>query len=281
MNKIGKTPIIRLKNFEKTNNLCTNIYAKLEYLNPFGSIKDRAALKIIEEAKLNSNSCILEATSGNMGISLAAICRIKGYPCKIIMPENMSSKRRELIEKYDAELILTPKNLGMSGSIKVANELISKNPHYYYSDQFHNYASVIAHQNHTAPEIDNQLKGRVDVIIAGIGTGATIRGVYEYFKIKNNKVEIIGILPSDSPHNIQGIGAGFTPPLLCNNCVNHIIKVTDREAFREKQLILQSDNLYVGISSGAVIAGVKKLLKKKTYKDKNIVLIFADGGDRY
>ena len=274
-----------MQEFEKINRINARIYAKIEYHNPFGSIKDRAALNVIEKAEkncqLHHNSCIIEATSGNMGIALAGISQIKGYSCKIIMPENMSEARKKLITQYGAELILTTAELGMQGSINIANELRAQDKNIYYTDQFNNFACIDAHKLFTAPEIDRQLKGSVDIIISGIGTGATIRGLAEYFKNINSKIEIVGILPSSFPHGIQGIGAGFNPPFLDEYVPNKIIYIDSAEALEEKSNIYKSDGLFVGLSSGAVISGLKKLLNVKEYKNKNIVLIFADGGDRY
>lgn len=281
INKIGNTPLIEIKNISKI----ANIYAKLEYCNIFGSIKDRVALEIISEAermgKLNSKSIIAEATSGNMGIALSGICKIKGYSCIIAMPENMSEQRKALIKSYGAKLLLTPEKYGMVGSISKINELININPNIYYCDQFNNYSSILTHKKFTAPEINEQLNSKIDVIISGIGTAATLMGISNFFKSKNKHIEIVGILPLNYPHKIQGIGAGFLPPLLADSSVDKIIKVTDSEAIKEKENLLLKNKLDVGISSGAVIAGAKKLLKNKSYNGKNIVLIFADGGDRY
>ena len=282
---IGNTQLVRLKEFEQINDIKANIYAKIECTNMFGSIKDRVALKTIEKAEqnhmLNYNSCIIEATSGNMGIALAGICQIKHYSCKIIMPDNMSEVRKNLIKQYGAELILTPANLGMQGSIKLAKELQLKSTNIYYVDQFNNLNCVQTHKIYTAPEINKQLNGCVDVIISGIGTGATIIGLAKYFKIINSHIEFIGVLPSSFPHGIQGIGAGFDPPFIKPGTIDRIIYVETHEATEEKENIYQNEGLCVGLSSGAVISGLKKLLKIKQYKNKNIVLIFADGSDRY
>lgn len=282
---MGNTPLVRLANFERSNHIRAHIYAKLEWYNPFGSIKDRAALSVIKKAEINNKlcakSCIIEATSGNMGIALAGISKLKGYDCKIIMPENMSEVRKKLIIQYGAELILTSAELGIQGSMNEAHNLLLQSKYIYYADQFNNYDCVKAHKLFTAPEIQKQINGEVDVIIAGIGTGATIRGLGEYFKSVNPSTEIIGILPSSFPHSIQGIGAGFNPPFLRKETINNIIYVENEEALEEKENIYKSEILFVGLSSGAVIAGLKKLLKTKKYEDKNIVLIFPDGGERY
>ncbi len=265
--------------------ISANIYAKLEKSNLFGSIKDRVALKIINNAekshRIDGNSCIIEATSGNMGIALAGICQIKNYNCKIIMPENMSDMRKKLICNFGAELILTPSEFGMSGAIQEVNKIIKQLSNIYYTNQFNNYSSVEAHIDTTAPEIYQQLEGKVDVIISGIGTGATITGIAKFIKDRNNKTEIIGVLPTNTPHKIQGIGAGFSPPLLNNSLIDKIIKVYDEEAFYEKDKICEMEGIGVGISSGAVMAAFKKIITLKNYSEKNIVLIFPDGDDRY
>lgn len=277
--------MVRLKEFEKTNGISANIYAKTEFANPFGSIKDRVALRIIEKAEatkhISENCHIVEATSGNMGIALAGISQIKCYNCSIVMPENMSDKRKYLIKKYGAELILTPDKFGMQGAINKTKEIIPNSKNIYYTDQFNNYASIEAHKYSTAPEIYKQLNGKVDIIIAGIGTGATISGIGEYYKTINPTTKIIGILPSNYPHKIQGIGAGFAPPLLNHRIIDKIITVEDNESFYEKTKIYETEGLGVGISSGAVIAGLKKFILSNNCFNKNIVLIFADGSDRY
>ena len=243
------------------------------------------ALNVINKAENNNHlyekSCIIEATSGNMGIALAGISKIKGYACKILMPENMSDVRKKLIRQYGAELILTPAELGMQGAINEANKLILQNQNTYYTDQFNNFDCVDAHKLFTAQEIDKQLTGSVDVIIIGIGTGATFRGLYEYFKLTNPQVEILAILPSTYPHIIQGIGPGFIPPFLKGCTFENIIYIENDEALEGKESIHKIEGLFVGLSSGAVVAGLKKLLIAKKYNNKNIVLIFPDGGERY
>lgn len=197
------------------------------------------------------------------------------------MPENMSEKRKELIKNYGAELILTSEKDGMRGSIEKTKELLKNTSDLYYTDQFSNYASVLAHKLSTAPEIYRQLNGKVDILIMGIGTGATLLGIAEYFKHINRQTQIIGMLPKQYPHSIQGIGAGFKPPLLDYSVIDRIIMVNDLEAISEKDDILKTENLFVGISSGAVLAGLKKLLQDEDCSQKNIVVIFADGGERY
>lgn len=230
---------------------------------------------------LRAGSCILEATSGNMGIALAGIAKELGYQCKIVMPENVSSQRKKLIRNFHAELILTDGSLGMKGAINKAKEILKDSKNTFYCDQFNNICSVDAHILTTAPEITHKLREKTDVIIAGIGTGATVRGLYEYFKEINFAIEIIGILPDKHPHKIEGIGAGFVPPFLTDISLDQIITVSDSEALKEQSSIFLSESLFVGKSSGAVIAGLKKLLKNNKYCRKNIVMIFPDGGDRY
>lgn len=280
---IGNTPILRLNS--------SNIYAKLEYFNPFGSIKDRAAYQIISDAekdgKLHRGMTIVEATSGNMGISLCGISQTKEYRTVIIMPENMSIRRRKLIESYGGELRLTKKELGMSGAIDEL-ENISKSNDVFIPYQFNNFSGVRAHYLTTAPEIDKQMNGRVDVVVCGIGTGATITGIANYFY--GRKVKIIGIEPEKSPfltkgysgiHNIQGVGAGFCPKILNIDLIDEIISVSDEEAFVYANQLIKTDGLFVGMSSGAALSAAIKISKRAEFKNKNIVTIFADGGDRY
>ena len=289
--KIGNTPIKRLLNYEKKYNINTPIYAKLEYQNIFGSIKDRSALQMIEDAiksgELNQDKSIIEASSGNLGISIAAISNLLGYKCEIIMPENMSNRRKELIKSYSANIILTDATKGMTLSINTAITLAHQNSNYYYLNQFANKSNVRAHLK-TANEIDLQLNGNIDYIIAGIGSGGTVTGLGEYFK--NSHTKIIGVEPSNSPiltkgyagtHKIQGIGAGFKPPILNLSLIDKIIAISDEEAFYECKMLSEIENIDIGISSGAVLSACKKLIQEYRINNQSIVLIFADGGDRY
>ena len=282
---IGNTPTVQLKSTE----FKCNLYAKLEFFNPFGSVKDRAALQIINDAeksqKLKKRMRIVEATSGNMGISLCAIGVIKEYKTTIIMPENMSEMRKNLIKSYGGELILTDADKGMKGAIEVLNKF---DENIFKAHQFENMSSVMAHILHTAPEIDKQMNKKVDAIICGIGTGGTITGIANYFYQRN--VKIIGVEPKESPflskgyssaHGIQGIGAGFCPKILNINLIDEIMCVSYNEAISSSKQILNRDGLFVGISSGAVYAAAKKIANREEFADKNIVLIFADGGERY
>ena len=290
LEKIGNTPIKRLINYEKRYKLSSRIYAKIEYSNPFGSIKDRSALIMIKDAIdsgiLQKGDTIIEATSGNLGISLAAISNILGYDCKIFMPENMSENRKNLITAYGAELILTDKNKGMQYSIQKAKKLSGANTNYCYINQFENFSNIDAHLI-TGKEITSEIP-EVDYIICGIGSGGTIMGLANHFINKSTK--IIGVEPQASPilskgyagsHKIQGIGAGFIPKILDISLINDIITVSDEEAFEECKNIKNTDNLSVGISSGAVLAACQKLCKKENLNNKIIVMIFADSGDRY
>ena len=279
---IGKTPIIKIE---------SNIYAKLEFFNPFGSIKDRAAYQIITDAEKNGilqkGVTIIEATSGNMGISLAAIGSIKGYKTTIVMPENMSMRRRELIKAYGGELILTDAERGMRGAIEIVKELV-ENQSLFMSCQFENSSGVQAHFLTTAPEIDKQMNGKIDAIVCGIGTGGTITGIANYFY--NRDVKIIGVEPKKSPfltkgysgmHSIQGIGAGFCPKILNIDLIDEIIPVSDENALFYTRMLFKKYGLFVGISSGAVYCASLEVAKREEFIDKNIVIVCADGGDRY
>ena len=269
----------------------SNIYAKLEFFNPFGSIKDRVAYQIIQDAEesgiLQNGMRIIEATSGNMGISLVAIGGIKGYKTTIVMPENMSIKRRELIKAFGGDLLLTKSALGMRGAIYEAEKL-SYNQDIYMTRQFENPSSVKAHFLTTAPEIDKQMNGKLDVIVCGIGTGGTITGIANYFY--NSDVKIIGVEPAKSPfltkgysgmHVIQGIGAGFHPNILNVDLIDDIIAVSDEDALYYTRMLFKKYGLFVGISSGAVYCASLEVAKREEFIDKNIVIICADGGDRY
>ena len=272
-------------------NLGQNIYAKLEFFNPFGSIKDRAAYKIIIDAEndgtLRKNMTIVEATSGNMGISLAAIGSIKGYKTTIVMPENMSIRRRDLIKAYGGELILTDAKKGMRGAIAEA-ESFCENKSAFMPCQFENVSGIKAHFLTTAPEIDRQMEAGVDVIICGIGTGGTIMGIANYFHGGN--VKIIGVEPEKSPfltkgfsgaHGIQGIGAGFCPKILNIDLIDEIFAVSDEDALFYTDVLWKKHGLFVGLSAGAVYCAALKIAKRDKFENKNIVMIFADGGDRY
>lgn len=278
---IGNTPLIKLGD--------TNMYAKMEKYNLTGSIKDRAALKIIDTAikenKINSDTTIIEATSGNMGISIACICKIKKLKCIIVMPNNMSNERIELIKAYGAKVILTDSFLGMNGAVEKAKELKLEINNSFVVSQFNNYNSVLAHYDTTAREIIKELKN-VDCVIAGIGTASTIMGISKYLKKYNKNIHIIGVEPLNSPllnfgnvgvHKIQGIGPNFISPLLEKKLIDEIIDISDSNAYEGVKELVNNYGVFVGISSGAVYKAGLKVQDKY----QNIVLIFPDGGERY
>ena len=291
---VGKTPLLELSNYEAKNDLKANIIAKVEYFNPAGSIKDRIAKAIIEdyEAKglLKKGSTIIEPTSGNTGIGLAAIAASKGYRLIITLPETMSVERRNLIKAYGAELVLTEGSLGMKGAIAKANELHEQIKDSIIAGQFVNPANPKAHYETTGPEIYNDLDGKVDIFVAGIGTGGTVSGVGKFLKEKNPNVKVVGVEPKGSPvlteghpgpHKIQGIGAGFVPDTLDTKVYDEIIDVENEDAFATGKTIARSEGLLVGISAGAAIYAATQLAKRPENKGKNIVVILPDTGDRY
>ncbi len=289
---VGNTPLIRLFGFEKNHGISAHVFAKLEFFNPFGSIKDRAAKQILYDAQhagsLGYGMTVLEATSGNMGISLSAMARLMGYRAKIIMPENASEQRKKIIASLGAELVLTDKNMGMRGAMKLAEQLSCDKDTYFYARQFENRSSIIAHKKSTAPEIETALDGNADAVICGIGSGGTAMGLAKYFA--GGKTKIYGVEPSMSPfltcgragtHRIQGIGAGFLPKILDTSMLDGIIAVNDNAAFERCDEVLSSDGVYAGLSSGAVLEACLKICEDEQTENKNIVLIFADGGERY
>ncbi len=291
---VGKTPLLELTNYEKNNNLEAKIIAKVEYFNPAGSVKDRIAKAIIEdyEAKglLKKGSTIIEPTSGNTGIGLAAIAAAKGYRLIITLPETMSIERRNLIKAYGAELVLTDGSQGMKGAIAKANELHEQIKDSIIAGQFVNPANPKAHYETTGPEIYNDLDGKVDIFVAGIGTGGTVSGVGKFLKEKNPNVKIVGVEPKGSPvlteghpgpHKIQGIGAGFIPDTLDTKIYDEIIDVENEDAFKTGKEIARNDGLLVGISAGAAVYAATQLAKRPENKGKNIVVILPDTGDRY
>ena len=291
---VGKTPLLELTNYEKNNNLEAKIIAKVEYFNPAGSVKDRIAKAIIEdyEAKglLKKGSTIIEPTSGNTGIGLAAIAAAKGYRLIITLPETMSIERRNLIKAYGAELVLTEGALGMKGAIAKANELHNEIKDSIIAGQFVNPANPKAHYETTGPEIYNDLDGKVDIFVAGIGTGGTVSGVGKFLKEKNPNVKVVGVEPKGSPvlteghpgpHKIQGIGAGFVPDTLDTKIYDEIIDVENEDAFKTGKTIARNEGLLVGISAGAAVYAATLLAKRPENKGKNIVVILPDTGDRY
>ncbi len=291
---IGNTPLLELENYEKANNLQAKIIAKLEYFNPAGSVKDRVAKAMIDNAekqgKLKPNSVIIEPTSGNTGIGLASVAAARGYRIIITMPETMSIERRNLLKAYGAELVLTDGAMGMKGAIVKAEELAKEIPDSFIPGQFSNPANPAYHEKTTGPEIWNDTEGRVDIFVAGVGTGGTISGVGEYLKRKNPNIKVVAVEPYDSPvlskgkagaHKIQGIGAGFIPGTLNINIYDEIITVKSENAFRTGKAIARKEGMLVGISSGAAVWAATELAKRPENKDKTIVVLLPDTGERY
>ncbi len=291
---IGKTPLLRLNKIEKMYNLKAKLYAKLELFNPTGSAKDRAAVYMIDEGEkaglIDKDTVIIEPTSGNTGIGLASVAASRGYKAIIVMPENMSEERKSLMRLYGAELVLTPSSEGMSGAIKKAEELKNSYAKAFIPNQFENKANAKAHFETTGPEIWNDTDGKVDIFVAGVGTGGTITGVGEYLKSKNPLIKIIAVEPNDSPvlscgksgaHKIQGIGAGFVPKVLNTEIYDEVFTVTTDEAFSTLKELGKGEGILVGISSGAALfAGIQTALKEEN-QGKNIVVFLPDTGDRY
>ncbi|MGN1050067.1 MAG: cysteine synthase A [Selenomonadaceae bacterium] len=291
---IGGTPLLELSHIEKEEGLKAHIYAKLEYLNPAGSVKDRVAKSIIEEAeasgKLTKDSVIIEPTSGNTGIGLAAVAAARGYRIIIVMPDTMSVERRALIQAYGAELILSEGAKGMKGAIYKAEELVKEIPGSFIAGQFVNPANPKAHFDTTGPEIWKDTDGLVDIFVAGVGTGGTVTGVGEFLKSKKPEVKIVAVEPATSPvlskgqagaHKIQGIGAGFIPQVLNTDIYDEIIAVENDDAFAYGKLLAKKEGVLVGISSGAAIKAAVKLAKRPENEGKNIVVLLPDTGDRY
>ncbi len=291
---IGRTPLLELSSIEKDENLSAKVLAKLELFNPAGSIKDRVAKSMIEDAEekgiLKEGSVIIEPTSGNTGIGLASVAAAKGYELIITMPETMSVERRKLIASFGAELVLTDGAKGMNGAIEKAEELSREIPNSIVAGQFVNPANPKAHFLTTGPEIWEDTDGQVDILVAGVGTGGTITGIGEYLKSKNPDIKIVGIEPVDSPvlsggkagaHGLQGIGAGFIPEILNTEIIDEIITVSTNEAYEASRMMAKREGVLVGISSGAALHGALLLAKKQENKGKNIVVILPDTGDRY
>lgn len=291
---IGKTPLLELTKIEREYKLNSRLFAKLEYLNPAGSAKDRVALKMIEDAEerglINENSVIIEPTSGNTGIGLAAVAGAKGYRVIIVMPDTMSAERRTLMTAYGAELVLTDGSKGMKGAIEKADELALSIPNAFIPGQFDNPANARAHFETTGPEIYNDISGEIDIFVAGVGTGGTITGVGEYLKSKNTEIKVVAVEPADSPylsqgkagaHKIQGIGAGFVPKVLNTTIYDEIVTVDSESAFEAARNIGKKEGVLVGISSGAALYAAIEVAKRKENEGKNIVVLLPDTGDRY
>lgn len=291
---IGKTPISELCNIEKELNLKARVFAKLEGFNPAGSVKDRVALSMIEDAqksgKLTKDSVIIEPTSGNTGIGLAAVCASRGIRLIIVMPDSMSIERQKLMTAYGAELILTDGKNGMAGAIAKANELINEIPNSFIAGQFENPANPMAHEKTTGPEIFEDMDGNIDIFVAGAGTGGTVSGVGRYLKTKKSDIQIVAVEPKGSPvlsggkagpHGLQGIGAGFIPAVLDTDIIDKIIAVTEDDAYKMGRLLGKKEGVLVGISSGAALFAATELAKLPENEGKNIVVLLPDTGDRY
>ena len=291
---IGKTPLVLLQNYKNECGTHANLMAKLESMNPAGSAKDRVAREMIEQAeksgKLTADSVMIEPTSGNTGIGLAAIAAAKGYRLIITMPETMSKERQMLMRAYGAELILTDGALGMSGAIAKAEELALSLPNAFVVGQFTNPANPDAHRKTTGPEIWEDTDGKVDIFVAGVGTGGTVTGVGEYLKAKNPNVKVVAVEPTDSPvlsggnagkHGLQGIGAGFIPEILNTEIYDEIVRVTTEEAYAASRLLARKEGLLVGISSGAALHAATEIARRAENKGKNIVVLLPDTGERY
>lgn len=291
---IGNTPLLKLTNYIALNSLEADIYGKLEYFNPAGSVKDRIAKAMLDEAEekglLKPGSVIIEPTSGNTGIGLAAVAASRGYKIILTMPETMSVERRNLLKAYGAELVLTEGTKGMKGAIAKADELAAETPNSFIPSQFTNTANPAAHKATTGPEIWNDTDGKVDIFVAGVGTGGTVSGVGEYLKSQNPNVKVVAVEPAGSPvlskgtpgpHKIQGIGAGFVPDTLNTGIYDEIITVENEDAFETGRTLAKKEGLLVGISAGAAVFAATELAKRPENKGKVIVALLPDTGDRY
>ena len=291
---IGKTPIMKLGRYASLKNLNAEIYAKLEYFNPAGSVKDRIALAMLNDAEekglLKKDSVIIEPTSGNTGIGLSAVAAARGYKIILTMPETMSVERRNLLKAYGAQLVLTDGSKGMKGAIEKANEIAEQTENSFIPSQFTNAANPAAHKASTGPEIWEDTEGQVDIFVAGVGTGGTVTGVGEYLKSKNPDIKVVAVEPEGSPvlsqgkagpHKIQGIGAGFVPETLNTNIYDEVIAVSNEDAFETGRLLARNEGLLVGISSGAAVYAATVLAERPENKGKKIVVLLPDTGDRY
>lgn len=291
---IGNTPMLELKAYAKNRGLYANLFAKLEYFNPAGSVKDRVAKSMLNDAEkrglINKNSVIIEPTSGNTGIGLSAVGAARGYRVIIVMPETMSAERQKLMKAYGAELVLTDGAKGMTGAIEKAAELSKKIPNAFVPSQFENPANPAAHFATTGPEIYADLNGKVDIFVAGVGTGGTLSGVGKFLKSKNKNIKIIAVEPATSAvlsggkagaHNIQGIGAGFVPATLDLSVCEEIIAVTDDDAASASKELCRTEGVFAGISSGAALRAATQIALRPENRGKNIVVLLPDGGDRY
>lgn len=291
---IGNTPLLRLNNIEKKLNLNVTLLAKVEYFNPSGSVKDRVALSMIEDAEkkgiLHHDSVVIEPTSGNTGIGLASVCAAKGYKCILVMPENMSKERIKLIKAYGADVVLSQKEKGMKGAVEKAEELSKTYESSFIPSQFENPSNPEIHYKTTGPEIYKNTNKKVDIFVAGIGTGGTISGVGKYLKEQNKNIKIIGVEPNDSPlltkgkagpHKIQGIGANFVPNTLNKNYIDEFLTATTEESYEYARMAGKFEGILVGISSGAALAQAVKVAQRNENNGKTIVVLLPDSGDRY
>lgn len=291
---VGNTPLVELTNYERNHNLNAHLIGKVEYFNPAGSIKDRVAKAMIDDAvaqgKLNDETVIIEPTSGNTGIALAAIAAARGNRIIIVMPDTMSVERRNLMKAYGAELVLTEGSKGMNGAIAKAEELAAEIPNSFIPSQFTNPANPAAHKATTGPEIWQATDGKVDILVAGVGTGGTLSGAGAYLKSQNPNIQVIAVEPADSPvlsegragaHKIQGIGAGFIPETLNTDIYDEVITVKNEDAFQAGRELAGNDGILVGISSGAAVAAATQLAQRPENAGKNIVIILPDTGERY
>ena len=291
---IGNTPLVELTHIEKELGLKAKLIAKLELFNPAGSVKDRVALAMINDAEkrgvLSKESVIIEPTSGNTGIGLASVAAARGYKLIIVMPDSMSVERRQIMKAYGAQLVLSPGAKGMPGAIELANQLAASTPNSFIAGQFVNPANVMAHYTTTGPEIYSATDGKVDIFVAGVGTGGTITGTGKYLKEQNSKIKVVAVEPATSPvlskgvkgpHGIQGIGAVFVPDILDTGIYDEIIPVKDEDAFTYGSLMGKKEGVLVGISSGAALAAAVELAKREENAGKQIVVLMPDTGDRY
>lgn len=291
---IGNTPLVELTHIEKELGLKAKLIAKLELFNPAGSVKDRVALAMINDAEkrgvLSKESVIIEPTSGNTGIGLASVAAARGYKLIIVMPDSMSVERRQIMKAYGAQLVLSPGAKGMPGAIELANQLAASTPNSFIAGQFVNPANVMAHYTTTGPEIYSATDGKVDIFVAGVGTGGTITGTGKYLKEQNSKIKVVAVEPATSPvlskgvkgpHGIQGIGAGFVPDILDTGIYDEIIPVKDEDAFAYGRMMGRKEGVLVGISSGAALAAAVELAKREENAGKQIVVLMPDTGDRY
>ena len=291
---IGNTPFVELTQIEKELGLKAKLIAKLELFNPAGSVKDRVALAMINDAEkrgvLSKESVIIEPTSGNTGIGLASVAAARGYKLIIVMPDSMSVERRQIMKAYGAQLVLSPGAKGMPGAIELANQLAASTPNSFIAGQFVNPANVMAHYTTTGPEIYSATDGKVDIFVAGVGTGGTITGTGKYLKEQNSKIKVVAVEPATSPvlskgvkgpHGIQGIGAGFVPDILDTGIYDEIIPVKDEDAFTYGRIMGKKEGVLVGISSGAALAAAVELARREENAGKQIVVLMPDTGDRY